>query len=129
MRVDVRSYLSTRPYKTQHQKCISVVTNRNILYRTALGVMPPARLRRTPVPHGGSPQDRTGSPSRQERQENLESAVDVKNPTNINGFIFWGEVGLYLGNEDFLGVGLNFQPSQWRLELIAVPYPHYHPHR
>jgi hypothetical protein len=45
-----------------------------LIYLTALRVMPPARLRRTPVPHGGNPQDRTGSPSRQERQENLDSA-------------------------------------------------------
>ncbi len=28
----------------------------------------------SPVPHGGNPQDRTGSPSRQERQENVEFA-------------------------------------------------------
>ena len=45
-----------------------------LIYCTALRVMPPARLRRTPVPHGGNPQDRTGSPSRQERQENVECA-------------------------------------------------------
>ena len=46
-----------------------------MIYRTALRVMPPARLRRTPVPHGGNQKDRTGSPSRQERQENVGCGV------------------------------------------------------
>jgi hypothetical protein len=45
-----------------------------LIYPTALRVMPPARLRRTPVPHFGNQKDRTGSPSRQERQEYVACA-------------------------------------------------------